>query len=39
MGALHVPEGHALLVASLRDPDDLVQWNAAFALVREIITH
>ena len=35
LGSLHAPEGHTLLVASLRDPDELVQWNAAFALARQ----
>ncbi len=34
LGAFDDPQARELLVAALNDPDELVQWNAAFALAR-----
>lgn len=34
LGAFDDEQGRALLLAALNDPDDLVVWNAAFALAR-----
>lgn len=32
LGSFDIPEAHAALAASLKDRDELVRWNAAFAL-------